>query len=112
MSKMFNTSILVTAILFSALNCVCWVQLISEPCHISEAMPSCCCGDQPEVTAAEQDLPPALLSSLVEIHPPAQTSEMSTSPVPVCLTSHLASSERVGSRASPHLYILNTSFLI
>ena len=111
MLKFTTTCALVLALGASALSCLCWVQLVSESCHVSQAMSNCCCGDEPEVTRAEQELPPALPSSSVALSPlTAAEDALESPPRSVPKTSRV--SDRTESRASPHLYLLNTSFLI
>ena len=112
MQKIFAASVLVFAVLISVLSCLCWVQLGSESCHVSQETAECCCGDQPEVTQADRDIPAAVLTNQVQLSPPGLISDIALDTRPSASVPLQMQSDIAASRASPLLYLINTSFQI
>ena len=115
LSRTFSALFLSLVLLTLAAHCCCWAPVAVDACAASEEMADCCCSRKAEVTDAAPDLSPTLLSDGPRLPDPEVCAGYGHPGSILSEPFHVRQAEgsRVyGSRSSPALYLLNTSFLI
>ena len=113
--RTFSALFLSLVLLTLAAHCCCWAPAAMDACMAPGEMTDCCCNRNVEVTDAAPDFSPTLLSDGPRLPDPEVCAGYGHPGSILSEPFHVRQAEgsRVyGSRSSPALYLLNTSFLI